>query len=110
MVNTFVSEQVRCIRWDGEEPPTEEEIRLRMLAEGINPHVRISAPNERVPMRSYNYPIVVYCVEGSAQFSVDGGKVIRVRPGDRLEIGRGVEYSVIIGPYGARCLEGIFWR
>ena len=99
--------QVRVARWRGGQHPTLDTITRRMRDENLRPYVWSNAPNYRYPVRSHNYDKTVYCVQGSLEISFPKLKQrMTLRAGDRVDIQRGMRYSVIIGPTGAQCAEG----
>jgi hypothetical protein len=77
-----------------------------MTQEGLRPYRWSNGPNFRYAPRSHGFDKVLYCVQGSIEVILpDLGQRMILRPGDRLEVPRGVRYAQVIGPDGAQCLE-----
>jgi quercetin dioxygenase-like cupin family protein len=99
--------QVKVNRWRGGQHPTLEAITRRMRDEGLRPYVWSNAPNFRYPVRSHGYDKTLYCVQGTLEISFPKIKQrMTLRAGDRVDVPRGVRYSMIIGPSGTQCVEG----
>lgn len=104
--STLPSAEVRVIRWRGGQHPTYQAIAQRLEQEGLRPYSWSQGPNFRDGLRSHGYSKVLYCVEGALEVIVpDLNQRIVLRPGDRLEVPRGVRHAMIVGPHGARCVE-----
>jgi hypothetical protein len=101
------SEAVRLLRWRGGSHPTEQAIRMLLAREGIQPYAWTQRANFRYPLRNHAHAKVLYCVEGSLEVLLpDLNQRVTLRRGDRLELPRNMRYALIVGPNGARCLEG----
>jgi quercetin dioxygenase-like cupin family protein len=99
---------VRVIRWRGGQHPTYQAITQKIQQEGMRPYTWSNGPNFRYAARSHGYGKVLYCVEGSVEvFLPDLNQTIVLKPGDRMELPRGVRHAAIIGPKGAQCVEAI---
>jgi hypothetical protein len=99
--------EVKVTRWRGGQHPTFEAITSKMTAEGMRPYAWTQGPNFRRPVCSHGYGKVIYCVEGVLEVILpDLNQQTNLRPGDRLELPRGVRYAAIAGPSGVRCVEG----
>jgi hypothetical protein len=98
---------VKIIRWHGGQHPTFQSITRKMEAEGLRPYAWRQGPNFRHAVRSHGYGKVLYCVEGTLEIILpDFNQRVVMRPGDRLELPRGVRYATVVGPQGAHCVEG----
>ncbi len=97
---------IKIIRWRGGQHPTYQTISQKMEQEGLRPYAWSNGPNFRYAPRSHGYGKVLYCVEGTVEVILpDANQSVVLRPGDRMELPRGVRHATIIGPNGARCLE-----
>ena len=77
-----------------------------MQQEGLRPYTWSNGPNFRHTTRSHGYNKVLYCVEGSVEVVLpDVNQSVVLRPGDRLDLPRGVRHAAIVGPGGAQCVE-----
>jgi hypothetical protein len=102
------SGDVKVIRWRGGQHPTHQNITQRLAQEGLQPYTCDHGPNCRDGVRSHGYDKVLYCVEGLVEIVLpDINQKITLRPGDRLELPRGVRHGAIVGPRGARCVESV---
>ena len=98
---------IKIIRWRGGQHPTYQTITRQMEQEGLRPYAWTQGPNCRHAARSHGYSKVLYCVEGSLEVILpDINQRVQLRPGDRVELPRGVRYAAVFGSNGARCVEG----
>jgi quercetin dioxygenase-like cupin family protein len=95
--------------WAKEQPPSEAELRHRLISEGLDPRTWSAASGDREPVHSHEFPMTVYCVEGSAWVTIvdDHNRTIELEPGDRLDIPPGVRHAAMAGLDGATCLEAL---
>lgn len=106
-VVTHSKVEVRVTRWRGGSHPTHAAIVAQLEKIGIRPYTWQQTPNFRFPLRSQGFHKVMCCVEGSLEVLMpDLDQRVLLRPGDRLDIPRGTRHAVIVGPRGARCVEG----
>lgn len=99
--------QVRVTRWRGGQHPTLDNITRRMRDEGLRPYVWANTANFRYPVRSHGYDKTLYCIHGAVEITfAQARQRVTLRPGDRIDLPRGIRYSAIIGPTGAQCVEG----
>lgn len=104
---TAVVAEIKVIRWRGGQHPTYQTITRRMEQEGLRPYAWSQGPNARQALRSHGYSKVLYCVEGSIEIILpDINQRVQLRPGDRVDLPRGVRYAAFIGPRGTKCVEG----
>ena len=79
--------------------------RLRTEASGC--YRWSNGPGDRYAAHSHNYEKVLYCVEGSITFVLEGeGRRLELSPGDRMELPAGTVHSAVVGPSGCTCIEG----
>ena len=100
--NAHVSYTV--IAWDGEGEPTTAAVEKRFSAEGLRPSSWSNRPGDRYGEHSHTYHKVLYCVDGSITFHVEGHP-IELHPGDRLDLTPGTPHSAVVGSDGVTCLE-----
>jgi quercetin dioxygenase-like cupin family protein len=97
---------VRVTRWSGGQHPTVSTITRHMQKEGLRPYQWDDTPNHRYAVRSHGYNKVVYVIEGSLEITLpDSNQMVRLRPGDKIEIPAGVRHGAIVGSAGAKCVE-----
>ncbi len=66
-----------------------------------------NGPGDRYAPHSHGYEKVLYCVEGSITFRLEGeGRDLVLQPGDRMVLSPGAVHSAIVGPGGCVCIEG----
>lgn len=105
--NQSTSPEVKVIRWRGGQHPTYQTIARLMENEGLRPYAWTQGPNARQALRSHGYSKVMYCVDGVVEVILpDFDQRVTLRPGDRMDVPRGVRYAIIVGARGARCVEG----
>jgi quercetin dioxygenase-like cupin family protein len=89
----------------GDQPsPSRNSVRRRLEGEGLLPYAWSNAPGDHYGEHSHLYRKVLYCVEGSIVFHVDGESVT-LHPGDRLEIEPDTMHAADVGPEGVVCME-----
>jgi mannose-6-phosphate isomerase-like protein (cupin superfamily) len=105
---TSATPAIKIIRWRGGQHPTYQAISQKMTQEGLRPYAWSNGPNFRQAARSHGYHKVLYCVEGTLEVVLpDMKQSILLRPGDRVDLPRGVRHESITGPRGAQCLESV---
>ena len=98
--------EIKLTRWRGAQHPTLQTITRQMEQEGLRPYAWSNGPNFRIAARSHGSTKIMYCIEGSLELLLpDINQSIVLRPGDRVELPRGVRHAAMTGPRGARCLE-----
>ena len=66
-----------------------------------------NAPGDRYGRHSHSYTKILYCLEGSIDFTDESdGHVIHLARGDRMELPAGTSHSAVVGPQGVVCAEG----
>jgi quercetin dioxygenase-like cupin family protein len=63
-----------------------------------------NGPGYRYARHAHPYRKVLLCVEGSIVFHLPD-RDVPLSPGDRLDLGPGVEHAASVGPSGVRCAE-----
>jgi quercetin dioxygenase-like cupin family protein len=66
-----------------------------------------NGPNDRYAAHSHQYEKVLYCVDGSITFVLEGeARRVDLEPGDRMVLPAGTMHSAIVGSSGCTCIEG----
>ena len=63
-----------------------------------------NGPRDTYGRHTHAYHKVLFCLEGSIAFHLDGGD-IELRAGDRLDLEPGTEHGATVGPDGVSCVE-----
>lgn len=92
------------IPWDGDSTPSQAEIRRIFESENLSPSTWSNGPGDKYSAHSHGYHKVLYCLQGSIVFNVEG-EPVNLKPGDRLEIPPGTSHSADVGPEGVSCME-----
>jgi len=93
-------------RWQEAHTPTEQELRQRLLDEGLHPSRWSNDPGDVYSAHTHAFHKVVYVVSGSITFGFPvEGEPTTLRPGDRLELPAGIKHNAVAGPEGVVCLE-----
>ncbi|HVO44434.1 MAG TPA: hypothetical protein VMT34_17535, partial [Aggregatilineales bacterium] len=101
--NRSGSIEIKVIRWRGSQHPTQQAIITRMQDEGLRPYSWTNGPNFRYAIRSHGYDKVIYCADGVVEVNLpDYNQRVTLRPGDRIDLPRGVRHGTVVGPNGAQ--------
>ncbi len=101
-----MSDDIRVTRWPGQEPPTEQAIRQRFTAEGLQPYSWSNAPGDVYAAHSHSYHKVIYVLRGSITFGLlEEGRSLTLEAGDRLDLPPDVLHDAVVGREGVLCLE-----
>jgi quercetin dioxygenase-like cupin family protein len=66
-----------------------------------------NGPNDSYAPHSHGYEKVLYCVDGSITFVLEGtGKRLELNAGDRMVLPAGTVHAAEVGPWGCTCIEG----
>jgi quercetin dioxygenase-like cupin family protein len=86
---------------------TSDELMERLRGEASGCYSWSNGPGYSYAPHSHGYEKVLYCVEGSITFVLDGeGRSIELNPGDRIMLPAGTVHSAVVGPEGCSCIEG----
>ena len=100
---------MQIIRWQGAEPPGEQELRSMMQKEGLAPYAWSNGPGDTYAVHSHTYEKVLYCVRGSIRFVLpdqpEGSHYIDLAAGDCMILPAHTRHSAYVGPQGVVCLE-----
>jgi quercetin dioxygenase-like cupin family protein len=78
----------------------------RLRAEGLDPGSWSNGPGHRYGPHVHDYDKVLVVASGSIRFGlVEGGDVVAMEVGDRLDLAAGTRHDAVVGPHGVVCLE-----
>jgi len=84
-----------------------DELMTKLKAEARGCYSWSNGPGDRYAAHTHNYEKVLYCVDGSITFVLEGdGKRLDLKPGDRMVLTAGTVHSAVVGPSGCTCIEG----
>ena len=84
-----------------------DELMARLRAEATGCYSWSNGPGDRYAPHSHGYEKVLYCVDGSISFVLDGeGRRIELAAGDRMVLPAGTVHSAEVGAGGCTCIEG----
>jgi len=63
-----------------------------------------NAPGDTYGRHEHGYHKVLFCLEGSITFHLEGGDV-ELAAGDRLDLEPGTAHAATVGPDGCSCIE-----
>ncbi len=87
--------------------PTFDELMAKLQAEASGCYSWSNGPGDRYAAHSHSFEKVLYCVDGSITFVLEGeGGRLELEPGDRMMLPAGTVHSAIVGPAGCTCIEG----
>ncbi|MDX1615210.1 MAG: hypothetical protein R3300_12930 [Candidatus Promineifilaceae bacterium] len=93
-------------RWPEEAEPKEEELRARLVDEGLHPYRWSNGPGYRYSAHSHGYDKVICVVKGSILFNLpQKDRSVSLEAGDRLYLTAGAVHDAIVGGDGVVCLE-----
>lgn len=79
----------------------------KLRGEATGCHEWSNGPGDRYAPHSHGFEKVLYCVEGSITFVLDGeGRSLELKAGDRMVLPAGTLHSAIVGGAGCTCVEG----
>jgi quercetin dioxygenase-like cupin family protein len=79
----------------------------RLRGEATGCYSWSNGPGDRYGEHSHGYEKVLYCVDGSITFVLEGdGRSIDLKAGDRMVLPAGTRHSAVVGPAGCTCIEG----
>jgi quercetin dioxygenase-like cupin family protein len=84
-----------------------DELMTRLRGEASGCYSWSNGPRDRYSPHSHGYEKVLYCVEGSITFVLEGeGRRLELTPGDRMVLPAGTVHSAEVGAHGCTCIEG----
>jgi len=84
---------------------SESDLRAQLAREGLNPERWSNGPHAVYAAHEHPYTKVLMVVSGSITFTVAGGRVVPMQPGDRLDLPAHTSHSALVGSHGVVCLE-----
>ena len=101
------SGNVRVVRWRGGQHPTFDLMKQNLESHGFRPFKWSQHANYHYGVRSHGSSKSLYCVSGTMEVLIpDLRQRVKLGIGDRIDIAKGIRYSIKIGQNGATCLEG----
>jgi len=97
--------RLQVIPWEQTEPPSEQELRGRLSAEGFESFRWRDEPGADYQPHAHDHDEALWVVEGEITFGV-AGQDYRLRPGDRLNLPKGTVHTARAGVRGATYLIG----
>jgi quercetin dioxygenase-like cupin family protein len=86
---------------------TPVELMTRLRGEASNCYSWSNGPGDRYGPHSHPFEKVLYCVDGSITFIIEGeGRRLDLKAGDRMVLPAGTVHSAEVGPGGCTCIEG----
>jgi uncharacterized protein YjlB len=84
-----------------------DELMARLRAQASGCYSWSNGPGDRYAPHSHGYEKVLYCVDGSIAFVLEGeGQRLELTAGDRMVLPAGTVHSAEVGPIGCTCIEG----
>ncbi len=84
---------------------SEAALRAQLNREGLTTQRWSNGPCAVYALHEHPYGKVLLVVSGSLTFTVAGGRVVPMEPGDRLDLPARTAHSALVGPDGVVCLE-----
>jgi len=86
---------------------TPEELMIKLRGEAGGCYSWSNGPGDTYAPHSHGYEKVLYCVDGSITFVLEGAdERLELTPGDRMVLPAGTVHAAEVGPYGCTCIEG----
>jgi quercetin dioxygenase-like cupin family protein len=95
----------RVIPWQQVAPPDEASLLQQLVAEGLEPYRWSNEPFASYARHRHSYLKILVVLRGSITFTLDSGRALAMRAGDRLELPPRTNHSALVGPVGVVCLE-----
>jgi mannose-6-phosphate isomerase-like protein (cupin superfamily) len=84
-----------------------EDLMTRLRGEAKDCYSWSNGPGDRYAPHSHTYEKVLYCVDGSITFVLEGeARRLELKAGDRMVLTPGTIHSAEVGPGGCTCIEG----
>jgi quercetin dioxygenase-like cupin family protein len=84
-----------------------EDLMTRLRSEASGCYSWSNGPGDRYAAHRHTYEKVLYCVEGSITFVLEGdARRLELKAGDRMVLPAGTIHSAVVGPAGCTCIEG----
>ncbi len=86
---------------------TLDDMMAKLKTEATGCYSWSNGPGDRYAAHSHRYEKILYCVNGSITFGLEGDrKSLELKPGDRMVLPAGTVHSAIVGAAGCTCIEG----
>ncbi len=86
---------------------TTEELMTRLQGEARDCYSWSNGPGDRYAPHRHDYEKVLYCVDGSITFVLEGqAERLELTAGDRMVLPAGTVHAADVGPNGCTCIEG----
>jgi quercetin dioxygenase-like cupin family protein len=86
---------------------TLEDLMDRLRNEATGCYSWSNSAGDRYAAHSHGYEKVLYCVDGSITFVLEGdGSRLELKAGDRMALPAATVHSAVVGPQGCTCIEG----
>ena len=86
---------------------TSEDPMIRLRTEASDCYSWSNGPGDRYAPHSHGYEKVLYCVDGSITFVLEGpDERLELTAGDRMVLPAGTVHAAEAGPQGCTCIEG----
>jgi quercetin dioxygenase-like cupin family protein len=87
--------------------PSSEDLMTRLRKEAGGCYSWSNGPGDTYAPHRHGYEKVLYCVEGSITFVLEGtGERLDLAAGDRMVLPAGAVHGAEVGPHGCTCIEG----
>jgi quercetin dioxygenase-like cupin family protein len=87
--------------------PSSEDLMTRLRQEAGDCYSWSNGPGDKYEPHSHCYEKVLYCVEGSIAFVLEGAaERLELSAGDRLVLPAGTIHAAAVGAQGCTCIEG----
>jgi quercetin dioxygenase-like cupin family protein len=87
--------------------PRYDELMQKLRGEAGDCYSWSNGPGDRYAAHSHGYEKVLYCVDGSITFVLDGkDERLELQAGDRMVLPAGTVHSAVVGDGGCTCIEG----
>ena len=84
-----------------------QDLMNRLQGEATGCYSWSNGPGDIYAPHSHGYDKVLYCVEGSITFVLEGtGRRLELMAGDRMVLPAGTVHAAEVGPQGCTCIEG----
>jgi quercetin dioxygenase-like cupin family protein len=86
--------------------PDSKQIDAHIRAEARDVYGWSNGPGDRYEQHAHAYSKLLYCTQGSIDFTLGDGRTLTLRPGDRMVLPAGTPHAARVGPEGCVCIEG----
>jgi quercetin dioxygenase-like cupin family protein len=84
-----------------------DELMQKLRGEASDCYSWSNGPGDRYAPHTHAFEKVLYCVEGSITFVLEGeGRTLELEAGDRMVLPPGTVHSAVVGEHGCSCIEG----